>query len=116
MSNKKVYLEAGTAWTIEDGKRKGVQTIEVPVNDDCCKLDCCNGVLTYKSPLYGTYVTISLDAIAIAQGVIPAPSSSAPPPPSSSTAPPPSSSAPPPSSSNTPGPSSSAPPPSSSGV
>jgi len=47
--NNKIRFQQGTAWTIENGKRKNVEGIEAPILGDCCKLDCCKKAITYTS-------------------------------------------------------------------
>ena len=44
----KVKLTKGVAWTMENGKRKNVESIDVPTQSDCCKLDCCDNVIRFR--------------------------------------------------------------------
>jgi hypothetical protein len=60
----KVKFSDGTAWTMENGKRVPVDSIEASTNNSCGKIDWCAGTLTYKSPASGNYVTINFDDIA----------------------------------------------------
>lgn len=71
MSKKNtVHLEGGVAWKIIDGKRSSVNSIEVPANNDCCKLNCCDLTIDYISPTTNALVKIPLDDIANLLGLL----------------------------------------------